>query len=205
MFIFFLRHSAVKSGENLSLMQRLLSQFLNSIHLAYPFYYYIGSAVLWQGHLDMLNRMQERIQQAQMKISHRMDESKPCTFDRLPVEMQYEIVRRLDNGADLVHLGMINSNFYRMTQELLLWRRLCLYHFGGETRREDNEKIRRLIQRTEKETIDWKKIYFRLKRHYGLKEAYAEMIHQCQECKSLFWQVCSTLTCVRFDIDLLHA
>ena len=37
--------------------------------------------------------------------------------------------------------------------------------------------------------IDWKNAYFKLKRQYGLREVYAEMIHQCQLCKCLYWQV----------------
>jgi hypothetical protein len=55
------------------------------------------------------------------------------------------------------------------------------------------EKIFGLMKRQQKDTdmdsIDWKKVYFKLKRRYGLRDVYAEMIHQCQSCKSLFWQV----------------
>jgi hypothetical protein len=178
-------------------MQRMVTQFHNSIHSAYPFYYYIGSAALWRQHIEILTRMQETIKQVRGNISKKNEENYKSTFDYLPIEMQREVVRRLDNGADILNVGMINSNFYRVTQELLIWRQLCLYHFGDETQNNKDsilgEKILALKRRQQKDmdmdNIDWKKTYFKLKRRYGLREVYAEMIHQCQLCKYLFWQV----------------
>ena len=37
--------------------------------------------------------------------------------------------------------------------------------------------------------LDWKSIYFKLKRRYGHREVYVDMIHKCFYCKSLFWKV----------------
>ena len=93
---------------------------------------------------------------------------------------------------------MINSNLYRVSQELLIWRQLCLYHFGGDTQDNNDsilsEKILRLMRKqyddTDRNNVDWKTTYFQLKRKYGLREVYAEMIYQCQLCKCLYWQVC---------------
>ncbi len=179
-------------------MQRIVTQFHNSIQSAYPFYYYIGSSLLWQRHIEMLTRMQETIKQVQANlVKNDEDQNNKLTFDLLPIEMQREVLKRLDNGTDLVNVGLINSNFYRVSQELLIWRQLCVYHFGGDTQNSNDsklgEKIFRLIRRQEKDAdindIDWKRAYFRLKRQYGLREVYAEMIHQCQLCKCLFWQV----------------
>lgn len=187
----------LKTGDNISLMQRLVTQFHNSIQSAYPFYYYIGSSLLWQRHIEMLTRMQETIKQVQDNLVEKdEDQTNKLTFDSLPIEMQREVLKRLDNGKDLVNVGLINSNFYRVSQELLIWRQLCVYHFGGDTQNSNDsklgEKIFRLIQRQKKDVdindIDWKNAYFKLKRQYGLREVYAEMIHQCQLCKCLFWQ-----------------
>ena len=189
----------LKTGDNISLMQRIVTQFHNSIHCAYPFYYYIGSAPLWQRHIEMLTRMQETIKQVQTNMIKTDEDNSKSTFDCLPLEMQREVVRRLDNGTDIVNVGMINSNLYRVSQELLIWRQLCLFHFGGDTQNSTNsllgEKILGLMRRqqnqaaTDDDDMDWKSAYFKLKRQYGLREVYAEMIHQCQLCKCLFWQV----------------
>jgi F-box protein 25/32 len=178
-------------------MQRLVTQFHNSIHAAYPFYYYIGSGLLWRRHIEMLTRMQETIKQVRINMIKKKEDNNKSTFDYLPIEMQVEVIRRLDNGTDIINVGMINTNLYRVTQELLIWRQLCLYHFGDERQNNNNsvlgEKIHGLIKRQQKDVdidnIDWKKTYFKLKRRHGLREVYAEMIHQCQLCKCLFWQV----------------
>jgi F-box protein 25/32 len=175
-------------------MQRMITQFHNSIHSAYPFYYYIGSEPLWRQHIVMLTKMKDRLKQVRINVIKQTNEdNSKSNFDSLPIEMQCEIVRRLDNGKDLVNVGMINSNLYRVTQELLLWRQLCHYHFS-EKNSVLGEKILGFIKRQQKDAdldnIDWKKVYFRLKRRHGLREVYADMIHQCQLCKSLFWQVC---------------
>jgi hypothetical protein len=37
--------------------------------------------------------------------------------------------------------------------------------------------------------LDWKFIYFRLKKRYGHREVYANMIYKCFHCKCLFWKV----------------
>lgn len=190
--------SVLKTGDNIALMNRIVTQFHNSIQSAYPFYYYIGSAELWRRHIEMLRRMQETIKQVQSNMSKDDDEQNKFAFDCLPVEMQREVVRRLDNGTDIVNVGMLNSNIYRVSQELLIWRQLCLFHFGGDTSNSNKneilgEKILRLIRRQGNESkiddIDWKEAYFKLKRQFGLREVYAEMIHQCRLCKSLYWQV----------------
>ena len=174
-------------------------QFNQHIHFIITF----GSGPLWQRHLEMLRQMEETINQVQTNLTttDEMDQTSQLSFDCLPVEMQREVIKRLDNGTDIVNVGMINSNFYRVSQELLIWRQLCHYHFGGDTETNSNsilgEKILGLMRRQEKNldlnNLDWKMAYFKLKRQYGLREVYAEMIHQCQLCKCLYWQVCSLL------------
>ncbi|CAF1054530.1 unnamed protein product [Adineta ricciae] len=180
------------TGDNILLMQRLVTQFHDCIHRAYPFYYYIGSAALWRQNTEILTRMKEKVKHIHIQT---VDQNK-ATFNCLPTEIQREIVRKLDNGIDLINFGMINSSLHRLTQELLLWKQLCLYHFGDETQSDDKmgDKILGLLRRQskdfDKENIDWKKVYFKLKRQHGLREVYADMIHQCQLCKNLFWQDC---------------
>ena len=166
-------------------MQRIITQFHNSINAAYPFYYYIGSGPLWRQHIEMLTRMKETIKQVRVNSMKTAENNSKSTFDRLPNEMQREVIRRLDNGTDIVNVGMISSNLYRATQELLIWRELCLYHFGNETQNSNSsivgEKILSLLRRQYKDidmdNIDWKKIYFILKRH---TMSYFENVELCR-------------------------
>ena len=71
----------MKSGNNIGLMQKIITQFYNSIHNAYPFYYYIGSAALWRQHLDMLKRMQETIKQVRINMIKKNEDNNKLTFD----------------------------------------------------------------------------------------------------------------------------
>jgi len=38
------------------------------------------------------------------------------------------------------------------------------------------------------EPPDWRHLYFELKKFYGMKDVYADMIHICCHCKALFWK-----------------
>jgi F-box protein 25/32 len=145
----------------------------------------IGSDVLWQRHMNMLQQMQTNIEQSQIIDEHMSNND--CTFECLPIEIYYEILRRLDNGLDLIHIGMSNSNFYRVIDERMLWRQLCVYHFLD--RKIDTRHCLDRLQLHDDHDIDWKRMFFKLKRSYGLRQVYAEIIRQCQSCKTLFWQV----------------
>ena len=39
-----------------------------------------------------------------------------------------------------------------------------------------------------KETKDWKELYASLRRKYGLREEFTEMIMLCRKCCALFWK-----------------
>ncbi|CAF0830915.1 unnamed protein product [Didymodactylos carnosus] len=180
----------IKTGQNISIIQRILNQFRNSIRDSYPYFYYIGSEQCWRRNIHTLTRMQDALKEIEAsltKTNNEQDSSELPTLDCLPIEMQREIVRRLDNGNDIINVGLLNSNLYRVTKEILIWRELCLFHFG--VNENIRERIMKLIQHNgDENNFDWKDVYFRLKRRYGHREVYAEMIHQCQICKGLYWQ-----------------
>jgi hypothetical protein len=44
-------------------------------------------------------------------------------------------------------------------------------------------------QQQQPNDLDWKSLYFKLKRRYGHREVYVDMINKCIYCKSLFWKV----------------
>lgn len=37
--------------------------------------------------------------------------------------------------------------------------------------------------------MSWRQVFFELKKFYGLREIYADLIHICCHCKALFWKV----------------
>jgi hypothetical protein len=129
--------------------------------------------------------------------------SSAANFENIPYDCKLEIMRRLNTGLDLVNLSKCNQNLNKIiSKELAIWQNLCKYHFqqshinsilnkccmkqtSGERTHEAKEN-----EKTEPSELDWKFVYFRLKRRYGHREVYVDMIHKCFYCKCLFWKVC---------------
>lgn len=42
---------------------------------------------------------------------------------------------------------------------------------------------------TKSDNVDWKLMYFTLKKHYPTKEQYGDTLHFCKHCSILFWKV----------------
>lgn len=47
----------------------------------------------------------------------------------LPVGLQLNIMHRLSDGRDLVSLGLVCPDLGVLTEDRLLWKNLCQYHF----------------------------------------------------------------------------
>ncbi|VDD97558.1 unnamed protein product [Enterobius vermicularis] len=63
-------------------------------------------------------------------------------------------------------------------RESQLWVTLCLFHFS-------QEQIERHFKGCNN---SWRHVFFELKKYYGLREVYADLIHLCCHCKALFWK-----------------
>lgn len=125
-------------------------------------------------------------------------------FDNIPIDCKLEIMRRLNCGLDLINLSKCNRNLNDLiSNELKIWKNLCQFHFQQTN---INSFVNRLQSTTAtsssksavkvdeanlfaNDNLDWKQIYFRLKRRYGHREVYVDMVHKCYHCKSLFWKV----------------
>lgn len=47
----------------------------------------------------------------------------------LPISLQLNIMQRLSDGRDLVSLGQVCPDLGLLTEDRLLWKNLCHYHF----------------------------------------------------------------------------
>uniref|UniRef100_A0A672H7T4 F-box only protein 32 n=1 Tax=Salarias fasciatus TaxID=181472 RepID=A0A672H7T4_SALFA len=99
----------------------------------------------------------------------------------LPASLQLNIMHRLSDGRDLVCLGEVCPELGALTEDCLLWRRLCQYHFT-------DRQIRRRLIVSDKGHLDWKKMYFKLSRCYPLREQYGDTLHLCTHCHIVFWK-----------------
>lgn len=51
------------------------------------------------------------------------------TLTDLPASLQLNIMERLSDGRDLVSLGQVCPELGALTEDRLLWKRLCQHHF----------------------------------------------------------------------------
>lgn len=136
-------------------------------------------------------------------------------FENIPVDCKLEIMRRLNTGLDLVNLSQCSKNLnHIISKELSIWKNLCQFHFqqtninsflNKQFSKSQNIKMETNsdINKNEPNEHDWKQIYFKLKRRYGHREVYADMIHKCFHCKSLFWKVSDSKTKRNMSISLI--
>lgn len=156
------------------------------------------------------NKQQQQQQQQQRRMS-----SGSTSFESIPIDCKLEIMRRLNCGLDLVNLSKCNRNLNDLvSNELKIWKNLCQFHFqqasinsfvnrlqkkpsSCESSAASGESIASSVgsysssgaESNVENDLDWKQIYFRLKRRFGHREIYADMVHKCCHCKSLFWKV----------------
>lgn len=107
--------------------------------------------------------------------------SKGMTLTDLPASLQLNIMERLSDGRDLVSLGQVTPDLGQLTEDRLLWKRLCQYHFT-------DRQIRKRLMVSDKGQLEWKKMYFKLCRCYPVREQYSETLHFCTHCHILFWK-----------------
>lgn len=63
------------------------------------------------------------------------------TLTDLPVSLQLNIMQRLSDGRDLVSLGQVCPELGALTEDRLLWKRLCQHHFTDrQARRNESFK-----------------------------------------------------------------
>ncbi|CAG6015905.1 unnamed protein product [Menidia menidia] len=111
------------------------------------------------------------------------------TLTDLPASLQLDIMQRLSDGRDLVSLGQVCPELGTLTEDRLLWKKLCQYHFTDrQACRSTSLGIRKRLMVSDKGHLEWKKMYFKLSRCYPHREQYSDTLHFCTHCHILFWQ-----------------
>ena len=126
------------------------------------------------------------------------DKENNAGFEKIPFDCKLEIIRRLNTGLDLVNLAKCNRSLNDIiSKELIIWKNLCQFHFQQahinslvtmRPRAGDESQQLQQQQQQQQNDLDWKQMYFKLKRRYGHREVYVDMVHKCYYCKCLFWK-----------------
>jgi len=197
----------IESKQNMNVMRKLLMDYKVKLQSSYHYHFhYIGSQQLGERHLMRISKWLQRLEKEITKTSLRPHHlncqnvenmSGELNMMNIPNDCKLEILRRLNTGLDLVNLSKCNKSFNSIiSREISIWQNLCFYHFQQSNinqvlakKANDQNTPKVAHQNDDGETeLDWKLIYFRLKRRYGHKEVYVDMVHKCMHCKCLFWK-----------------
>uniref|UniRef100_A0A8C7GCM6 F-box only protein 32 n=1 Tax=Oncorhynchus kisutch TaxID=8019 RepID=A0A8C7GCM6_ONCKI len=138
----------------------------------------VGNINCWVHRMENILQWQQQLDNIQIN----RPVSKGMTLTELPASLQLNIMERLSDGRDLVSLGQVTPDLGQLTEDRLLWKRLCQYHFT-------DRQIRKRLMVSDKGQLEWKKMYFKLCRCYPVREQYSETLQFCTHCHILFWKV----------------
>uniref|UniRef100_A0A1B6D9G8 F-box domain-containing protein n=1 Tax=Clastoptera arizonana TaxID=38151 RepID=A0A1B6D9G8_9HEMI len=164
------------SQQNIHLLNKLLRQLRSMIDCACwgrP----LGSTQLWENHLVTINRI--------LAIANRIQIREPGDevfpkLENLPEECVREVLLRLADHKDLEASSKAYNVMARLCDEQRIWKELCQFHFSSQ-------QIAFILDQQTGPT-DWQSIYHKLRKAFGLREEYAEMIQLCRNCRCLFWK-----------------
>nr|XP_048697571.1 F-box only protein 32 isoform X2 [Caretta caretta] len=137
----------------------------------------VGNINMWVHRMETILHWQQQLNSIQIT----RPAFKGMTFTDLPLCLQLNIMQRLTDGKDLVSLGQVAPELQVLSEDRLLWKKLCQYHFT-------DRQIRKRIILSEKGLLDWKKMYFKLIRCYPRKEQYGDTLQLCRHCHILSWK-----------------
>ncbi|EEB19306.1 F-box only protein, putative [Pediculus humanus corporis] len=175
------------SQQNIHMLNKLLNQLRVMIDCACwgrP----LGSTLLWESHLRTINRILTIANG--IVINEPGDDVYP-KIENLPEECIREILLRLADHKDLESSRKAYSVMSKLVNEQRIWRELCQFHF---TQQQINSlETGTTVERDGKNDVEggqknWQNIYHKLRKSYGLREEYAEMIQLCRNCNCLFWK-----------------
>uniref|UniRef100_A0AC35TZU5 F-box domain-containing protein n=1 Tax=Rhabditophanes sp. KR3021 TaxID=114890 RepID=A0AC35TZU5_9BILA len=136
----------------------------------------IGSKEMISDQVNKVEDLMDILEVRPMILSESNEDS--VTLLDLPVEMLTMILRKLPDHVSLLEA----TKSHDMLQAVVdgqdrLWARLAVFHFSELQ-----------IEKHFKPSISYRKLFYELKKFYGLRNTYANIICLCTHCKALFWK-----------------
>ncbi|KAF6203707.1 hypothetical protein GE061_002040 [Apolygus lucorum] len=122
-------------------------------------------------------------------------EGQPLLED-MPEEVVREVLLRLSDHKDIEACREAwPETAGPLTSEQRIWKKLVAFHFSdAQVSSYFERRVLKQIQEeaklpseVEKQTVDWKDAFHYLRKHYGLREDYAETLSLCRACRCLYW------------------
>ncbi|XP_029984395.1 F-box only protein 25 isoform X1 [Sphaeramia orbicularis] len=137
----------------------------------------VGNINIWLCRLETILKWQQQLNNLQIPKQVRNG----MLFSDLPLHTQNKILYKLSDACDIINLGQTTPTLQSLSENKTLWKKLCHFHFA------DKQFCRNLVL-SNSENVDWKLMYFTLRKHYPMKEQYGDTLHFCKHCSILFWQ-----------------
>lgn len=174
---------AVRTELNIGMVKKLLATALTALQDGQ--HHHIGSRCLWARHNTSVCRLHNQLSAYQLK--ERVEDSK-VTLTDLPDDCVRSILFCIADHKDIIHAGQTAKSLQELSDELMLWRELCYFHFT-------NRQILTFLSAYvvtgsdgEADHVDWKNIYRRCYKRFGKKDTFADTLALCSHCCSIYWQ-----------------
>ncbi|MEJ1284119.1 hypothetical protein NN561_015099 [Cricetulus griseus] len=135
----------LEDQQNIRLIRELLQTLYTSLCMLVQ---RVGKSVLvgnintWVYRMETILHWQQQLSGIQIT----RPAFKGLTFTDLPVCLQLNIMQRLSDGRDLVSLGQAAADLHVLSEDRLLWKRLCQYHFSERQTPPDNMDVNNPVQ-----------------------------------------------------------
>jgi len=166
--------------------EHVLRRLLEQLHTTMAIYHVWGSPFLGGGHLikqhrDTRHKITGFVEK--MQTEFKQDLAAPGMVDRLPEECIREILLRLNDPGDILRAGQSCVTMDKIACEKRVWRELVQTHFTK------NQIEFILTEKPElKDNKDWQALHTALRRRYGIRQNFTEMLMLCRRCCALFWK-----------------
>ncbi|XP_061110938.1 F-box only protein 32-like isoform X2 [Conger conger] len=137
----------------------------------------VGNVNIWTQRMDTIQHWQQQLRCIQI----RRPVSKGMTLTDLPACLQLRIMQCLSDERDLLSLGQVCPDLHTLTEDCVLWKKLCQYHYT-------DRQIHKHLLLSERGQLEWKRMYYKLCCCFPHEEQYSDTPQFCTHCYILFWK-----------------
>jgi len=147
---------------------------------------HLGSETLMRGHKNARSRIAciAALEKRKNELELQAKQKEASTgMEELPEECVREILCRLSDYKDVDSAGRATPTMQFIVKEKRIWRELVQAHF---TRNEIQFVLNKRPELAEKK--NWRSLYLALRKQFGVRQQFTELLMLCKNCRVLFWE-----------------
>jgi len=173
---------------NEHVLLKLLGDLHNTLDNRAVWGTHLGSETLMRGHKNTRTRiaciaaLEKKKSELELRERQRMEED-TVNMEELPEECVREILCRLSDYKDVDNAGLATPTMQFIVKEKRIWRELVQAHF---TKNEIQYIINKRPELAGRRS--WRNLYLALRKQFGLRQQFTELLMLCKNCRVLFWE-----------------